>query len=92
MLRFAAGIATFTAAVTSVTVPAMLAYAPFLARSDRGEPFGDWKLSGRLDDAASSPWAWALLVVAPVVLIILMHLLNALPGRARSAEAWLTLR
>ena len=41
VLRFPVGVATFTAAVTALTAPVMVAYAPFQARRV-DHPFGDW--------------------------------------------------
>ncbi len=60
LLRFPAGIATFTAALTALAAPVMVAYAPFNARYGTSHPFGDWSQSSRMEDVATSPWAWLL--------------------------------
>ncbi|HET7655030.1 MAG TPA: sensor domain-containing protein [Acidimicrobiales bacterium] len=76
-LRFPAGIATFTAALTALTVPVMVAVAPIQARID-DHPFGDWALSGRMEDVAASPWAWLLVPLGAVLLVAAVYLLNRL--------------
>ena len=90
MVRFPVGIATFTIAVTALAMPALVAYAPVAARSGEAEPFGDWTLSPRMQDVASSPWAWLLVPLGALMLIGSFHLLNALAkGCGRWAAAWL---
>lgn len=84
MLRFPAGVATFTAAVTALVTPFLVAYAPIVAHHDE-EPFGDWALSSRMVDVASSPWAWLLVPLGVMLLIVSFHLLNAL---ARVCARW----
>ena len=85
MLRFPAGIATFTAAVTALTVPVIVAIAPFTARYGGDHPFGEWRYSSRFEDAASSSWAWFLMPLGAVLLIGSFHLLNVL---ARACGRW----
>ncbi len=87
MLRFPAGIVTFTAAVTALATPFVVAYAPFSARYGGNHPFGDWSQSSRMEDAASSSWAWFLVPFGFVLLIASFHLLNAL---ARACGRWTT--
>jgi hypothetical protein len=77
MLRFPVGVATFTAATTALATPFIVAYAPIAARREE-EPFGDWALSARMDDMASSPWAWFLIPLGLVLLFGSLHLMNAL--------------
>jgi hypothetical protein len=91
MLRFPVGVATFTAAVTAIATPFLVAYAPIVARSDE-QPFGDWALSSRMEDvASSSPWSWLLVPLGLVMLIASFHLMNAMARVCgRWANAWLT--
>ena len=91
MLRFPVGVATFTAAVTAIATPFLVAYAPIVARSDE-QPFGDWGLSSRMEDvASSSPWSWLLVPLGLVMLIASFHLMNAMARVCgRWANAWLT--
>ena len=87
MLRFPAGVATFTLAVAALTVPAIVAYTPFYARF-ADEPFGDWFWSSELQDFASnSPWAWALVPLGVASLFVAFHAVNAL---ARVCGQWTT--
>lgn len=86
LLRFPVGIATFTAAVTAITTPFMVAYAPFLVRyGSNDHPFGDWAQSSRMEDIASSSWAWLLVPLGVALLVAAFHLMNAL---ARSCGRW----
>jgi hypothetical protein len=90
MLRFPAGIATFTLAVTALTVPVMIAYTPIYARvSD--ESFGDWFWSDELHDfATSNPWSWALLPAGLLLAFAAVHALNTLArGCGRWTAGWL---
>jgi hypothetical protein len=89
LLRFPVGVATFTAAVTLLTVPVSVAYAPFHARYvDDVEPFGDWFWSNELEDFASgSPWSWLLVPLGVIALFGAFHALNAL---ARACGHWVT--
>jgi hypothetical protein len=91
MLRFPVGVATFIAAVTAVATPVMVAYAPFAARYGNDHPFGDWRLSSRMEDiASSSPWSWFLVPLGLTMLIVSFHLLNALASACgRWTTAWL---
>jgi hypothetical protein len=91
MLRFPVGVATFTAAVTAIATPLMVAYAPIVARYDE-QPFGDWALSSMMEDvASSSPWSWLLVPLGMVMLIASFHLMNAMARACgRWATAWLT--
>jgi hypothetical protein len=87
MLRFPAGIATFTLAVTALTVPAIIAYTPIYARL-ADESFGDWFWSSELQDFASgNPWSWALLPAGLLLVFAAFHVLNAL---ARVCGRWTT--
>ena len=84
MLRFPAGIATFTVAVVGLATPALVALAPVLQRTD-DEPFGNWALSSRMEDVASSPWAWLLLPAGALLLFPVLHALN---GMAKACGRW----
>jgi hypothetical protein len=87
MLRFPAGIATFTLAVSALTVPVMIAYTPIYARV-ADESFGDWFWSSELQDfATSNPWSWALLPAGLLLVFAAFHALNAL---ARVCGRWTT--
>lgn len=90
MLRFPIGIATFTAAVTALATPFMVAYAPIVARYN-DQPFGDWALSSRMEDvASSSPWSWFLMPLGSVMLIASFHLMNAVATLCgRWTTSWL---
>ena len=90
MLRFPIGIATFAAAVTAIATPLLVAYAPIVARYD-DQPFGDWALSSRMEDiATSSPWSWLLMPLGLVLLIASFHLMNAMASVCgRWSNAWL---
>ena len=91
MLRFPAGIATFTAAVTALATPVMVAYAPFGARYGDKHPFGHWHLSPRMEHvASSSPWSGLLVPAGAGLMIAAFHLLNALAKACgRWTAAWL---
>ena len=90
LLRFPIGVATFTAAVTALATPFLVAYAPIVARHDE-HPFGDWALSSRMEAvASSSPWSWLLMPLGLVMLVAAFHLLNAVARlAARFTTAWL---
>ena len=95
LLRLPAGIATFTAAVTLLATPLLIAYAPFHARYvEEVEPFGSWFWSSELDDFASgSPWSWTLVPLGVVALFGAFHALNVLAKACgRWASSWLTIR
>lgn len=86
LLRFPVGIATFTAAVTALSTPVLVAYAPFVARYGDDHPFGDWSQSSRIEDvASSSPWSWFLVPLGFVMLFASFHLMNLL---ARACGRW----
>jgi hypothetical protein len=85
MLRLPAGIATFTAAVTALSVPLAVAWSPLAARYDGSERFGSWKYSARLDEICSSRWAWCFIAIGAGLLIAGFHLLN---GLARVCARW----
>ena len=92
LLRFPAGIATFTIAVTVLATPVLLATAPLHARLD-DHPFGDWAHSGDMERAATSPWAWLLVPLGVVLVFAAFHLLNRLAEWCGAwASAWLTPR
>ena len=85
LLRFPAGVATFTVAVTALTVPLSLAYAPLAARITGDEPFGDWSHSEQLERIFDSAWSWGAVPVAALVLLVSLHLTNAV---ARACARW----
>ena len=88
-LRFPAGVATFTVAVTAMTVPFVVAYAPIEARRV-DEPFGNWFWSGELERAAGSGWGWLLVPVGAGLLLAGFHLVNGVARLCgRWAAAWL---
>jgi hypothetical protein len=71
MLRCPVGTATFTTAMTALTTPVIVAYAPFAARCDDDHPFGDWALSPTIEGVAtSSPWSWLLVPLGLVMLFV----------------------
>ena len=91
VLRFPVGIATFTVAVTALTTPFAIAYAPFSVRYGSDHPFGEWSQSARMEDIASNPWAWLLIPLGAALLIASFHLLNAIANACgRWTESWLT--
>ncbi|HEY7627115.1 MAG TPA: sensor domain-containing protein [Ilumatobacteraceae bacterium] len=85
MLRFPAGIATFTAATTALATPFLVAYAPFVARFGGDHPFGDWAMSSRLEDIANSSWSWFLIPLGVILLFVSFHAMNAL---AKACGRW----
>lgn len=87
VLRFPAGIATFTAAVTALSAPLWIAWAPFHARIVHDAPFGTWFGSWRLEDVTESPWAWFLVPLGLLLLVVAFHALN---GLARACARWTT--
>lgn len=87
LLRFPAGIATFTAATVALSVPLWLAWAPFHARIVNDHPFGNWAGSPRVEDLTMSPWSWLLV---PLGLLLLLLSLHALNGLARVCGRWTT--
>lgn len=93
LLRFPAGIATFTLAVTALAVPAAIAYAPISARyvDESNDAFGNWFWSTELHDFASNnPWSWALIPAAVVLLFVAFHVLNAVAHACgRWTAVWL---
>jgi len=90
LLRFPVGIATFTAAVTFLATPIAVAFSPISARYGGDKPFGQWSQSSRIEDIASSPWAWLLIPVGVALLIAALHLLNALATICgRWTKSWL---
>jgi hypothetical protein len=85
ILRFPAGVATFVVAVTALTVPAVLAYAPIHARYV-DDSFGNWFWSSELEHfAARSPWSWGLVPLGLVMLLGAFHLMN---GLAKACGRW----
>ena len=91
VLRFPVGVATFTIAATAVATPFLIAYAPFAARYRGSRPFGDWSLSPRMEDfASSSPWSWFLVPLGVAIVIPALHLVNALASACRRwTTSWL---
>jgi hypothetical protein len=90
MLRFPAGVATFTLAVTALTMPVIVAYTPIYARVV-DESFGDWFWSSELENfATDNPWSWTLVPAGLALLFVAFHALNALARACgRWATAWL---
>ncbi len=85
LLRFPAGVATFTIAVTLPTVAATVAYTPFYLWLD-DDGWGEWPLSDTLERVGSSwPWSWVLVPAGALLAIGSLHILNAL---ARSCGRW----
>lgn len=90
MLRFPAGIATFTAATVALSVPLWLIWTPLHVRVVDDEGYGDWAGSSRVEDFATSPWSWALIPLGIALLFVALHAMNAIArGCARWARAWL---
>ncbi|MGZ4674115.1 MAG: sensor domain-containing protein [Ilumatobacteraceae bacterium] len=88
LLRFPAGIATFTMAVTALTTPIMVSYAPFAARYDHSHPFGNSSISSTISDvASSSPWSWLFVPAGLAMLIGAFHLLNSV---TKACGRWTT--
>jgi hypothetical protein len=90
VMRLPVGVATFAAALTALTMPVAVAYAPISARFV-DDSFGDWFWGAELHDfASSSPWSWALVPVGVVALVAAFHLLDTLAAACgRWAAAWL---
>ena len=90
LLRFPAGIATFTLAVAALTVPVIVVYTPIYARFV-DESFGDWFWSSELQDfAENNPWSWTLVPLGMALLFAAFHALNGLArGCGRWTTAWL---
>ena len=85
IMRFPAGVATFVVAVTALTVPAVVAYAPIHARYVDGS-FGNWFWSSELEHfAARSPWSWGLV---PLGLLMLFGALHVMNGLAKACGRW----
>ena len=93
LLRFPAGITTFTLAVTALTAPVMVVYTPIYARyvNESDDAFGDWFWSTELHDfAGDNPWSWALIPAGVALFFTAFHLLNATArGCGRWTRAWL---
>jgi hypothetical protein len=90
MLRFPVGIATFTVAVTAVAVPFLIAWAPFADQTLGKHPFGEWALSSRMEDVASTSWSFFLVPLGFAMLIGSFHLMNALANACgRWTARWL---
>ncbi len=88
--RFPVGLAALVGSATALAVPGLVAYAPFAARLDDDQPFGNWALSDELTDVASSTWAWLLVPAGVVLLVPALHLVNAIAtASGRWAAAWL---
>ena len=85
LLRFPAGVATFTLALTALGAPFALAYAPLAARIDGDEPFGSWSQGDRLERLFDSAWSWGTLPIAAIALLGSLHLTNAV---ARACARW----
>lgn len=88
LARLPIGVTTFAVATTLLVASGAVAYAPIHARiSD--QPFGNWSMSTRLQDIASSdPWAWLLLPAGAIALVGSLHAINQIAElAARSASA-----
>lgn len=88
ILRFPVGIATFTLAVTALTVPLAVAYAPISARFVDTSPdaFGNWFWSTELHQfLRTDAWSWALL---PAGIVMLFAAFQALNATARCCGRW----
>jgi len=77
LLRFPAGVATFTIAIAALTVPITLALAPLAARIDHHEPFGSWSSGDDVEQLFRSPGAWAAVPIAGLLFVAALHLTNA---------------
>ena len=90
LLRFPAGIATFTITATALATPILIALAPIQARH-AVHPFGKWALSSTMEQAASNtPWSWLLVPAGLAMLIPALHLINALANVCGQATSnWL---
>ncbi len=85
LLRFPAGIATFTVAVTLPTVAAAVSYTPFYLWLD-DDGWGEWPLSDTLESMGSTwPWSWVLVPAGALIAVGSLHVMNAL---ARSCGRW----
>ncbi len=85
LLRFPAGIATFTIAVALPTVAAAVAYTPFYLWLD-ADGWGEWPLSRSLERMGSKwPWSWALVPAGALLAVGSLHIMNAV---ARSCGRW----
>ena len=90
MLRFPAGITTFTAATTALSASLWVVWAPFHVRLVDDEPFGNWAGSSRLEDLTTSPWSWTLVPLGMALLFVAFHAMNALARACgRWTHAWL---
>jgi hypothetical protein len=91
LLRFPAGILTFTAAVTALTAPFIVAAVPISARiGDRQPDYGNWAYSDTLHDLSVSSWSWLLIPLGAALLVAAFHVLVGLAGACgRWATAWL---
>jgi hypothetical protein len=87
LARFPAGVAGFVTAVTALATPVAVAYAPFAARFEDDQPFGDWAFGDRFEIIFSSAWAWGFVPAGIVLLVAAVHLTNAM---ARAAGRWAT--
>jgi hypothetical protein len=85
LLRFPAGIATFTIAVALPTVAAAIAYTPlYLWLDDDG--WGEWPLSDSLERVGSAwPWSWVFVPAGVLLGIGSLHVINTL---ARWCGRW----
>jgi hypothetical protein len=80
LLRLPAGIATSTAAVTALVTPIAIAYAPFAARFEDDQPFGDWAFGDRFETIFNSSWAWGFVPAGILLLVAAVHMTNAMAG------------
>jgi hypothetical protein len=77
-LRFPAGVATFTAAVATLSAALWVVWAPFHVRIVSNHPFGRWSGSSDLEDLSSSMWSWLLVPLGLMLLVLAFHVLNAI--------------
>ena len=87
-VRIPVGIATFVIAMVALAVPCAVIWAPIEAR--RVDDFGNWSGSTELHGPLSSPWSWGLIPLGLGLLVISIHVLNALAARCgRWSAGWL---
>jgi hypothetical protein len=89
LLRFPVGMLTAVTPLALFTASAYLAWAPFEAH--RGDPeFGSWSLSPRIEELASSGWAWLLVPAGALALVASLHAVRVLGDACgRWARSWL---
>jgi hypothetical protein len=87
-LRVPVGIVTFTVAVVALAAPLAIVWTPIHAR--QVDDFGHWSGSSELHDVATSAWTWGLVPLGLGLVVVSMHLMNALAhGCGRWSARWL---